>query len=289
MKVIWKFMLFPLVALSFPMGAPGETTLSHPLGFEKTEEGVRARLREFAPNPEREKTIDALVRQLDHQDFGLRLQATDRLMKMPRLPHKSLKQTATSASAETRMRIAQILARNTDTMDLKILKGTLSTIVQSRLDGLGPEVLESFSRSGDLLPDRPNLWSQALITTAGEEELEVLSTFLSHQIPFFREVAATVVAARKPAEESLKLLEPLLKDAETPLRMQVARYFFEQRHAASLPVLLDLLNNPDWGFRAGSHALLRTLSEESLGYFSSGTPEKRVPAIKKWQDWLQTN
>jgi hypothetical protein len=276
--------VFGQTALTVVWAAETPNDLEH-FGFRSDKAGVRACLRQFMPSSEDVDRTEALIGQLDDDDYYVRQRATAELAKMPGLSRGRLVRALEHPSLEVRCRVKRLLLLRPEEADQQALKAALGVIVRKEITGLAPDVLAAISRA----PADP-LWQvaqQALQITvkAGDEPL--LRTSLAGESALVR-VAAARGLIRLLDQRADDALVPLLDDADDRIRLLAAMTLGNHGHRGCLPALAGLLGSEGILIRYRSVYALRWLTGKRFDYGPGAEPGQREEATARWTRWVRT-
>lgn len=252
------------------------------LKLDPTPEGVEKYLRSLIPSADAESRIRSQIKNLGSSNYEERQSAMMALLNMPIPPIEFLEEAALSSDAEVRSRTRRILARaNLQAYKTRLI-AVFNFVEHRKIKGLAPVVVQ-------LLPQlrEPHLFQfaeRALEATARYEDAELLRRELS-EAPSPRREAALLALAKALGPEALPELMPLLKHAESSLRLAAAEALADQGQRECLPVLIDLLESPVALQRHRSVIVLRAVTGQRFGFSPTAEEKSRAQAVAAWRNW----
>ena len=253
-------------------------------GIFADDAGLLSFLRERSLDDEGRKSLEAMVRQLGHDDFDEREKASQTLIARGPLAAPFLRDAL-------KLKDAEIIRRSRECLDT-IERGPGSALPTAAVRMLArrqsPGAVEMLLRfvpfADDEQLENETLTALAKVGLRDGKVHAALSATVTDPVPLRRAAAGYVLgraAYREPHDAALLLL----KDVDTRVRFRAAQGLLAGRDKQSVPALIALLSEgtPEVAWRA--EEILWRLAGENAPTSSSGSGSDKERA--KWRaDWL---
>jgi hypothetical protein len=238
---------------------PAETLRRH--GIEPNVESVLGFLRQWQPSAADDRRIGALVRQLGHEDYFAREEASRQLSRIGIAATGALRAAAESDDFEVSYRARRLLRTGGRDGELEqrqiLLTAALRWLRQAQSSQATPVLLE-------ILPVLPTvearqeaaktLWACVVPADTPRLEQAVGNTQLAVR------VAAIPALELAAGERATNTLQVFLLDKDESVRLAAARALLDRRSNASIAALVGLLDSQDTDVHAQAAWLLQQLS-----------------------------
>lgn len=286
--------LFAALSMSFssqaqpaPPQSDAYSTVLAPLGIEPQFDSISTYLKTLSPTPENHRQLLSLFIQLGGNDFTNREIAMRRLIAMPVIDQKDLKQALDIDESEIHLRAQQVAAaRASNNASASVAVACFRTISRRKITGAASVVLE-------VLP----LYHEEFVLSAAREALKVTSQ--SEDADLLRHaaqngaaevrVAAIGALAAVAGDEVLPELKSFLAETSPRVKLAAASALADRGDRGCLPPLVELLSAPDPRVRHASIATLRAITGRPSDYAAWLEPKSQTASIAQWQKWLASD
>jgi hypothetical protein len=245
-------------------------------------EAIIAQLKNFVHGPEQQARFSLLVDQLDSTSFIEREQALHQLRLFPNLPGEQLESASRFASPEAQFKLTQLQAAQSEGRTHQLIRTVLTDVTESPQDIPLPlvlRVIETHSH-GMYAP----LAQRAVTAVSTDEEIQLLTDALQHELPLLRTSAAHALAARQ-GKAAIAQLSPLLKDPNDVVKLEAAFLLINLGQRGALDTLILLTDSAADLTRWRSKHLLSRL----LGVNLQEEQEPKTNFAPFWRDILARN
>jgi len=252
-------------------------------------QALLALIRKGTPNEhDREKT-QALIDLLGDDDFAIREQATDDLIKLGTVAVPLLQKAVKDTDVEVARRAERCLAQIDQGPNPGVSATAIRVVSMRKPAGATAALLAylPFAEEGPGIEEVEEALA-ALALPDGKPDRALVEAL--HDKLALRRGTAAVALCRASAGQSVPGLMTLLKDPDTGVRLRVAVAMAEQRQKEAVPALIGLLGElpPDRLWQAED--LLRRLAGEKAPGVALGTTESaRRRCRDAWAAWWQKN
>jgi hypothetical protein len=224
---------------------------------------------------------EALLAQLDDEQFAVREAATQRLLQLATIPRAAWSAQLATAPAERRWRLRLVLDRH-----------------EAESSAAMRRIQETLTAGAAELTSQQWLTAAALLERA--EVRDEFSRLLSEhvkpeQLPPFRaavdsdqrsaRLAAALVLSRSRADDDVALVDRLLRDRDDEVAMRAALGRAQQGDARAIPTLVRLLDAESLDIRQTSATWLTSLTGQEFDYSPTASAAERQVAMAQWRAW----
>jgi HEAT repeat protein len=253
--------------------------------------------------------LDRLIRQLGAEDFRLRQEAAQKLIKLGPPAHAALRQAQKDKDKERARRAKECADQINRAWNFGLNLTVVRRLVKLHPEGTAQALLQFLPYAADEECEE-EIWfgldtlavGQAFQPDtnhrqAGKPDLHgapVLGTFaefLKDKFPI-RRAAAGYLFTRRGNADQRAAGKKLLADPEPIVRLRTAQGLLGAKDKDAIPVLIDLLDKLRWTEEAWqAEEMLHWVagddaSEPTIG---AGSTEARQKCRKAWEDWWQAN
>jgi HEAT repeat protein len=245
---------------------------------------IGAYLRQFKPDPFRDKKIAVLIAKLGARDFKTREAAMQSIRNLAITPRRLLTRAIEHEDLEIGMRAKRLLGEAGD-KDLQRLQRVLQQIVRHKVTGLTAELLPVLEYASG----RPAVAVRAMVVTSSKSDETLLREQLSAASSVVREAAVTALGQHLGSNASAEL-KKLLTDSDNRVTLAAARALANVGDRSSLPILVKLLKSTRFGMRYEAVRILRFVSSKKFNYRADAEMDSdtTASAIDAWRTWLQS-
>ncbi len=247
-------------------------------------------LRRFLnPRPlsaEDRRRIQEDIRALATPEFLARQEATERLADRGAAALPAVREALASRDAEVRFRARHLILRIEQDAgrDVSLRHAVLRVIARRKLSGL-------LATLCDLVPQAPAEYDRAALlaalrAAARPEDAALLAEILDSSPHVEARAAALAALAELPGDAVGEELARRLGDTSPHVQLAAASCLFARGEAASLPVLVALLESDDVRLRLDAAQLLHAASSDAFDFAAGDPPERREAAVTRWKAWL---
>ena len=247
-------------------------------------------LRQYTHGNGDPKKVKALIGQLGSVEFEQRESAARDLIAVGR-PALDLLRIARKSDPdpEIRLRAGHCIDAIENSFDANVIFSAVRRLIQLRASGAAEPLLEILPDADWETQDEIFHGLPRVAQRDGKLDPAVLAA-LDHKSPMCRAAAALAVAISGTAADRT-LVRKLLADADANVRLRAAQGFLAVGDAASLPVLIALLNEPlvdvSWSWRSCCTGRLKR-SRRLLRRLNGATAAERKKAVEAWTEWQKT-
>ena len=263
-------------------GGAGETLKSR--GVEPNVDGLRSYLQMLVPGNEQRKTIEALIKQLGHDEFRKREEAMAKLKTIPLVPRDALERAAKSDDEEMKWRAEEVLEQLGDTSDA-VFNAAMDIIAKQKMPGLTRDILNALAHIER--QDQQRAAEGALQATAADTDVPTFTAMLKHKSPVIRRAAVSAIIALTTGQ-NVKDLKPLMDDPDEQFRLTVARALANRGDRDCLETLVQLLESKHFSIRFQAVRILRALTGQNFK-FNDSDEAARKKATDAWAKWIKAN
>lgn len=256
-------------------------------GIQPTAAGTLAYLQRLKPDEGLQARVAILIKQLGSEVFVVRKRASSELTEIGEAAESQLEQAVQSNDLERSIRARQLLStvRSLQNKDLNesLLTAALGLLKREKSTQTPTVILDIFPR----LENRP-LWyaaSEALwanVQTANEHEIrgKLKATHLPTR------VAAIVALELAAGEESVDDLQEFLSHENDAIRLAASRALMNRLPRDCLGTLVGLLAAEDVEIRLQASWLLRDLTGQKFG---DDRGDDFQTIVNHWKQWADSN
>lgn len=244
---------------------------------------LREYLKKLHPSEQQLLETQRLIKLLGADAFTDRELAMKQLMSMPIPPSETLQAAAQHEAPEVRWRAKKILSSEKPRR-LALMLAVFKTIEREKIQGLTSELLQAVPLCEPLYIRKAI--RAAVRASTQSKDMDVLVQSTTNDNP---EVVVAAIAGLSTLGESARdQLRELMESKTDEITLAAAWALANQGDRNSLAKLLKLLNADSLKVRTAAGQTLRQFTATSHNYVGYETASKRRVAIKRWEDWFES-
>lgn len=254
------------------------------LGIEPNHESVREYLESLHPDDAATRNLESLVIRLGSNEYGVREDATRRLMMSPVLPIERLMVASRSPDPEIAFRASTILRDGRSGFEATLFS-VMDLIARKEITGLIEEVLKAvpfIEKEQQLKTVR-----LAAVATARPDDAKVLTRYLASSNDTVRSLSMHTIAKRFGAKfvdlYASTIADPSMSDR---VKFEAALALADLGDRRCLDALIDLMQCDEVSLRVQSSIVLRKVTGQSFGFAGYDKPQPRQASIDRWKGWI---
>jgi HEAT repeat protein len=234
--------------------------------------------------------LDGLIRQLGDQNFGVRQQASRKLVGLGLAALPALRQAQADGDPERKRRVRSCIAQIAKDSELALPLAAVRLLVRQRAAGAAEALLRYLPFAGDEEVEEEIYYAlDSLAVHQGKPEAPLV-TALTDALPARRAVAACLVGWHGDAQQRAAVSK-LLDDADSMVRLRAAQGLLAAHDKRAIPALVGLLDEPSVAVSWQAEELLHYVAgDESPGEsIGAATDAARNKCRTAWETWLRVH
>ncbi|MBY0528398.1 MAG: HEAT repeat domain-containing protein [Gemmataceae bacterium] len=252
--------------------------------------GLIAFFKKRTLSPEDRKNLEKLVEQLDSNQFGLRQEASQKLVEMgtPALPF--LRAAKVGSSLELTRRVEDCIKQIERGPGPALPQAAARMLVQRRPAAALQVLLDYVPFADDSAVEEEVIAAIGVLCLLEPKVPQDLLKMLKDDVPARRSVAALVLG-QVGEKDHIEQVRELVKDKDAGVRLRAAQALLTVKDKEGIPVLLALMDDGPLPQASLAEGFLQQLGGEKAPTLSisEGTPDARKKASEAWAAWWRDN